>query len=62
MVRPRQEKRTHEPIEGRTGRPAASTQARTVFKAVVIRECLEPGVSIAAVAPLQGLNATMLRK
>jgi transposase-like protein len=29
---------------------------------VVIRECLEPGVSIAAVAPLQGLNATMLRK
>jgi transposase len=32
------------------------------FKAAVIRECLKPGVSIAAVALAHGLNANMLRK
>jgi transposase-like protein len=32
------------------------------FKAAVIRECLNPGVSIAAVALAHGLNANMLRK
>ena len=32
------------------------------FKAMVIRECLRPGVSIAAVALAHSLNANMLRK
>lgn len=32
------------------------------FKALVIEECLRPGVSIAAVALAHGLNANMLRK
>jgi transposase len=32
------------------------------FKATVIRECLKPGVSIAAVALAHSLNANMLRK
>jgi len=32
------------------------------FKAGVIRECLRPGVSIAAVALAHSLNANMLRK
>lgn len=32
------------------------------FKAAVIRECLQPGVSIAAVALAHSLNANMLRK
>ncbi|MEO7853953.1 MAG: transposase [Rubrivivax sp.] len=32
------------------------------FKSAVIRECMTPGVSIAAVALAQGLNANMLRK
>jgi len=32
------------------------------FKALVIGECLKPGVSIAAVALAHGLNANMLRK
>ena len=32
------------------------------FKAAVIGECLRPGVSIAAVALVHGLNANMLRK
>lgn len=32
------------------------------FKAAVIRECLKPGVSIAAVALAHSLNANMLRK
>lgn len=32
------------------------------FKAVVVRECLKPGVSIAAVALAHSLNANMLRK
>lgn len=32
------------------------------FKAAVIRECLRPGVSIAAVALAHSLNANMLRK
>lgn len=32
------------------------------FKASVIEECLRPGVSIAAVALVHGLNANMLRK
>lgn len=32
------------------------------FKAAVIRECMKPGVSIAAVALAHGLNANMLRK
>lgn len=32
------------------------------FKAAVIRECLKPGVSMAAVALAHGLNANMLRK
>ena len=33
----------------------------TEFKATVIRECLRPGVSIAAVALAHPLNANMLR-
>jgi transposase-like protein len=32
------------------------------FKAAVIRECMRPGVSIAAVALAHSLNANMLRK
>lgn len=32
------------------------------FKASVISECLQPGVSMASVALANGLNATMLRK
>ena len=32
------------------------------FKALVVEECLRPGVSIAAVALAHGLNANMLRK
>lgn len=32
------------------------------FKASVVRACLQPGVSIAAVALANGLNANMLRK
>lgn len=32
------------------------------FKAAVIGDCLEPGVSIAAVALAHGLNANLLRK
>lgn len=32
------------------------------FKTAVIRECLKPGVSIAAVALAHSLNANMLRK
>jgi transposase-like protein len=32
------------------------------FKAAVIRECMHPGVSIAAVALAHSLNANMLRK
>ena len=32
------------------------------FKASVVRECLQPGVSIASVALANGLNATMLHK
>lgn len=32
------------------------------FKAAVIRECLKPGVSMAAVALAHSLNANMLRK
>ena len=32
------------------------------FKAAVIRECMRPGVSIAAVALAHRLNANMLRK
>lgn len=32
------------------------------FKAAVIRECMTPGVSIAAVALAHSLNANMLRK
>ncbi len=32
------------------------------FKAAVVRECLRPGVSIAAVALAHSLNANMLRK
>ena len=32
------------------------------FKATAIRECLKPGVSVAAVALAHGLNANMLRK
>ena len=32
------------------------------FKAAVVRECMRPGVSIAAVALAHSLNANMLRK
>ncbi len=32
------------------------------FKAAVVRECLKPGVSMAAVALAHSLNANMLRK
>ena len=32
------------------------------FKAAVIRECMTPGISVAAVALAHGLNANMLRK
>ena len=32
------------------------------FKAAVIKECMRPGVSIAAVALAHSLNANMLRK
>lgn len=45
-------------LMGRRRRRRHSAQ----FKAMVIQECLRPGVSIAAVALAHGLNANMLRK
>lgn len=45
-------------LMGRRRRRRHSTE----FKAAVIRECQNPGVSMAAVALAHGLNANMLRK
>ena len=45
-------------LMGRRRRRRHSTQ----FKENVVRECLQPGVSIASVALRHGLNANMLRK
>ena len=45
--------------------PPAGRQRRRhspEFRASVIRACLEPGVSIAAIALAKGLNANMVRK
>lgn len=45
--------------------PPAGRQRRRhspEFRASVIQACLQPGVSIAAVALANGLNANMMRK
>ena len=45
-------------LMGRTRRRRHSA----AFKATVIEECMQPGISMAAVALAHGLNANMLRK
>jgi len=49
---------SHSEAPGRRRRRKHSAE----FKASVVQACLQPGVSMAAVALANGLNATMLRK